>query len=68
MSACYTLRRLRTYTNLSLEQSKIRLICDKREIAECAFDNELIDEFGKTVFLTREDAEKKLEELKNECK
>lgn len=24
--------------------------------------------FGKTVFLTREDAEKKLEELKNECK
>ena len=26
------------------------------------------DRIGKTVFLTREDAEKKLEELKNECK
>ena len=26
------------------------------------------DYIGKTVFLTREDAEKKLEELKNECK
>jgi len=55
--------------NLSLEQSlKICRNCEKREIAECTFDNELIDEFGKTVFLTREDAEKKLEELKNECK
>ncbi len=53
--------------NLSLEQSlKICRNCEKREIAECTFDNELIDEFGKTVFLTREDAEKKLEELKNE--
>ena len=30
-----------------------------------AFDERAI---GKTVFLTREDAEKKLEELKNECK
>ena len=55
--------------NLSLEQSlKICRNCEKREIAECTFDNELIDEFGKTVFLTREDAEKILEELKNECK
>ncbi len=27
-----------------------------------------ISAIGKTVFLTREDAEKKLEELKNECK
>ena len=26
------------------------------------------DRIGKTVFFTREDAEKKLEELKNECK
>ena len=26
------------------------------------------DRIGKTVFLTREDVEKKLEELKNECK
>lgn len=42
--------------------------CEKREIAEFTFDIELIDEFGKAVFLTREDAEKKLEELKNECK
>ena len=55
--------------NLSLEQSlKICRNCEKQEIAECTFDNELIDEFGKTVFLTREDAEKKLEEFKNECK
>lgn len=55
--------------DFSLERSlKICRNCEKQEIAECTFDNELIDEFGKTVFLTREDAEKKLEELKNECK
>lgn len=55
--------------NLSFEQSiKICRNCEKREIAEFTFDIELIDEFGKAVFLTREDAEKKLEELKNECK
>ena len=57
------------HNTLSLEQSlTICLKCDRREIAKCTFDNDLIAEFGNTRFLTPEDAEKKLEELKNECK
>ena len=31
--------------------------CDKWEIIECDFDYDLISEFGKTVFATREEAE-----------
>ena len=34
--------------------------CDKWEIIECEFDYELIPEFGKTTFLTKEEAEKEL--------
>ena len=58
------------FANVPMQEEFIEICqkCEKREIIECTFDNELIDEFGKTVFLTREDAEKKLEELKNECK
>ncbi len=36
--------------------------CDLHEIIECKFDYDLIPEFGKTVFLTREEAEAKLKE------
>ncbi len=55
------------YNNLSFEETlKSCRDCQKREIIECEFDYDLLHEFGKTVFLTREDAEKKLEELKNE--
>lgn len=31
--------------------------CERKEIVTCSFDHELIPEFGKTVFLTREEAE-----------
>lgn len=34
--------------------------CTKTEIIECKFDYELIPEFGKTVFLSRDDAERAL--------
>ena len=34
--------------------------CAKVEIIECKFDYELIEEFGKTVFLTKEEAEQAL--------
>ena len=56
------------FVNVPMQEEVIEICqkCEKREIIECEFANELIDEFGKTVFLTREDAEKKLEELKNE--
>lgn len=37
--------------------------CDKWEIIECDFDYDLISEFGKTVFATREEAEGKYKEL-----
>lgn len=33
--------------------------CEKWEIIECAFDYDLISEFGKTVFASREEAETK---------
>lgn len=57
------------YNNLSFEETlKSCRDCQKREIIECEFDYALLHEFGETVFPTREDAEKKLEELKNECK
>ena len=36
--------------------------CEKTEIIECKFDYDLIGEFGKTVFLTREAAEAALKE------
>lgn len=36
--------------------------CEKAEIIECKFDYDLIGEFGKTVFLTREAAETALKE------
>lgn len=39
--------------------------CDQFEIIEVAFDYELIPEWGKTVFLTREEAEKALAERRN---
>lgn len=32
-------------------------MCRKREIIEIGFDNECIDEFGKTVFLSKKEAE-----------
>lgn len=35
-------------------------------IDKCVFELSDIDKIGKTVFLTREEAEKKLEEMKNE--
>lgn len=56
------------FANVPMQEEIIEICqkCEKREIIECEFANEVIDEFGKTVFLTREDAEKKLEELKNE--
>lgn len=34
--------------------------CDKWQVIECDFDYDLIPEFGKTVFLTKEEAEKEL--------
>lgn len=37
--------------------------CDKWEIIECDFDYELISEFGKTVFPTKEEAEQALGKL-----
>lgn len=39
--------------------------CDRWEIIQCNFDYELIPEYGKTVFLTREEAEVALEESDN---
>lgn len=42
--------------------------CTKTEIIECKFDYELIPDFGKTAFLTREDAQRALEELKTKEK
>lgn len=36
--------------------------CTSWEIIECKFSMDLYDEFGKTVFLTREEAEQALEE------
>lgn len=50
------------YNNPSFEETlKNCRSCQKREIIECEFDYDLLHEFGETVFLTREDAEKKLE-------
>lgn len=37
--------------------------CDKWEIIECAFDYDLIPEFGKTVFATFDEAEKRYKEM-----
>ncbi len=37
--------------------------CDKWQIIECDFDYDLISEFGKTVFATKEEAEKALSKL-----
>lgn len=42
--------------------------CEKKEIITCAFDYELIAEFGKTVFCTREEAEAALAEQEKESK
>ena len=55
------------YNNLSFEETlKSCRNCQKREIIECEFDYDLLHEFGEMVFPTSADAEKKLEELKNE--
>ena len=51
------------YNNLSLDETlKNCRGCQKREIIECEFDYDLLHEFGETVFLTRAEAERKLEE------
>lgn len=42
--------------------------CDKREIIECDFDYDLIPEFGKTVFATREEALSKLQAINEQVK
>lgn len=53
------------YNNLSFEETlKSCRDCQKREIIECEFDYDLLHEFGETVFPTRAEAEKKLEEMK----
>ena len=53
------------YNNLSLEENlKSCRGCQKREIIECEFDYDLLHEFGETVFLTRAEAEKRLEGMK----
>ena len=53
------------YNNLSSEETlKNCRGCQKREIIECEFDYDLLHEFGETVFLTRAEAERKLEEMK----
>lgn len=52
------------YNNLSFEETlKNCRSCQKREIIECEFDYDLLHEFGETVFLTRAEAERKLEEI-----
>ena len=53
------------YNNLSLDETlKNCWSCQKREIIECEFDYDLLHEFEETVFLTRAEAEKKLEGMK----
>lgn len=42
--------------------------CTKTEIVECNFWYDLIPDFGKTVFLSREDAERALIKIKKENK
>lgn len=56
------------FANVPMQEEFIEICqkCEKREIIDCKFDYDLLHEFGKTVFLTREVTEKKLEELKNE--
>ena len=39
--------------------------CNKWELIECEFDYELIPEFGKTVFATKEEAEKELKNVQS---
>lgn len=41
--------------------------CDKWEIGECSFDYELIPEWGKYVFPTKEQAEEALNKLKGDA-
>ena len=51
------------YNELSNQEIlKVCSNCTKMEIIECLFDSELLSEYGKTVFLTRKEAERKLEE------
>lgn len=41
--------------------------CEKREIIECEFDYDLIPEWGKTVFATKEEAEAALRKEDKKC-
>lgn len=50
------------YEVMTEEYLKMCQRCDRFEILEVAFDYELIPEWGKTVFLTKEQAEKALAE------
>lgn len=53
------------YNNSSFEETlKNCRGCQKREIIECEFDYDLLHDFGETVFPTRAEAERKLEEMK----
>lgn len=56
------------YFNEPLTEEGIEICkaCEKREIIECGFESDLINEFGKTVFLTREEAEKALERIRED--
>ena len=58
------------YFNEPLTEEGIEICkaCKKREIIECGLEFDLINEFGKTVFLTKEEAEKALERMREDEK